>query len=351
MISEMNKIRVMVVDDSALMRKLISEILSKDSGIEVVNTAMDGLFALKKIPLARPDVITLDLDMPRMDGLAALRHIVNDYQLPVVLVSSLAAKGGDLTLQGLALGAVDFVTKPQDAISLHLHEIAQELIEKVKMASRVKVCKARRILPAEQLPPHRKQPRRDGLKKLVAIGISTGGPNAISYMLPMLPDDFPAGILIVQHMPEGFTEMFANRLNQVCGLEIKEARDGDNLMPGRVLIAPGNRHLKVARFNKGGIAVLSQGPPVNGHRPSADVLFDSASQEYGPDVIGVIMTGMGDDGARGIGRIKSAGGYTIAQDEDSCVVFGMPRAAIELGNTCEVVSLEKMPARLMRLLQ
>lgn len=341
-----------MVDDSALMRKLISEILSKDPGIEVVNTAMDGLFALRKIPLARPDVITLDLDMPRMDGLTALRYIVNEHHVPVVLVSSLTTAGGDLALQGLALGAVDFVTKPQDAISLHLHEAAHELIEKVKTASRVEVSKARRFSQAEgrKIPPHKKQPKRDGLKKVVAIGISTGGPNAISYMLPMLPEDFPAGIVIVQHMPEGFTGMFANRLNQLCRLDIKEARDGDQVMPGSVLIAPGNRHLKVARFNKGGIAVLSTGPPVNGHRPSADVLFDSASREFGPDVIGVIMTGMGDDGARGLGRIRSAGGYTIAQDEESCVVFGMPRAAVEMGSACEVVSLEDMPQRLLKLL-
>ncbi len=350
MSSSSHKIRVMVVDDSALMRKLISDILTKDPELEVVTTAMDGLFALKKIPQVRPDVITLDLDMPRMDGLTALRYIVHDYQIPVVLVSSLTTTGGNLTLQGLALGAVDFVTKPQDAISAHIHEIARELIWKVKIASRVSLKKVRRsamaAAPVKPVAPVMKRTPRGALKKVVAIGISTGGPNAISYMLPLLPEEFPAGILIVQHMPEGFTEMFANRLNQTCQLTVKEARDGDRLLPGTVLIAPGNKHLKVTRIHGQGVAVLSSSPPVNGHRPSADVLFDSVSQEFGPNVIGVIMTGMGEDGARGLGRIKAAGGYTLAQDEETCVVFGMPKVAMEMGNVNEVSSLDNLADRL-----
>ena len=189
------------------------------------------------------------------------------------------------------------------------------------------------------------------LKKVVAIGISTGGPNAISHFLPKLPADFAAGILIVQHMPEGFTEMFANRLNQVCNIRVKEAKEGDQLTAGTALIAPGNKHLKVARFGRDGVAVLSSSPPVNGHRPSVDVLFDSVSQEYGSDTIGVIMTGMGEDGARGLGRIKDSGGHTIAQDEESCVVYGMPKAAVERGHVQEVVSLDAMPDRLTALLK
>jgi len=350
----MDKIRVMVVDDSALMRKLISELLMKDPELEVVSTAMDGLFALKKIPLSRPDVITLDLDMPRMDGLTTLRYIVNDYRIPVVLVSSLTTAGGDMTLRGLALGAVDFVTKPRDAISAHIQDVAFELIQKVKTASRVALAKVpvptapdqpvavtvRKTVPAGKPP-----------RKIIAIGISTGGPNAISMFLPKLPAEIAAGILIVQHMPEGFTEMFANRLNQVCKIRVKEAKEGDQVTAGTALIAPGNRHLKVARIGAGAVAVLSSGPPVNGHRPSADVLFDSVSQEFGSDVIGLIMTGMGEDGARGLGRIKDSGGHTMAQDEESCVVYGMPKAAVAMGHVQEVLSLDSIPGRLTALLK
>lgn len=351
----MKKIRVMVVDDSALMRKLISEILTKDPELEVVNTAMDGLFALKKIPQSKPDVITLDLDMPRMDGLTALRYIVNDYQLPVVLVSSLTTDGGNLTFEGLALGAVDFVTKPKDAISVHMHEVARELIQKVKLASRTTVKKppaAEAAKPLEQqIHQRKKSSLRGPLKKIIAIGISTGGPNAISYFLPRLPEDIAAAILIVQHMPEGFTEMFAARLNQVCKIRVKEAKEGDQLVSGTAFIAPGNRHLKVAKVGMTGVAVLSASPPVNGHRPSVDVLFDSISQEYGSDTIGLLMTGMGEDGAHGLGRIKASGGYTMAQDEASCVVFGMPRAALDRGYVHEVVSLDAIPGRLTTLLK
>lgn len=350
----MDKIRVMVVDDSALMRKLISEILMKDPELDVVSTAMDGLFALQKIPLSRPDVVTLDLDMPRMDGLTALRYIVNDYHIPVVLVSSLTTKGGNLTLEGLALGAVDFVAKPSDAISVHIHETASELIRKVKMASRVSVRKMSNVKdgkPAPRPPAVRRAAAVRPLKKVVAIGISTGGPNAISNFLPKMPADFPAAILIVQHMPEGFTEMFANRLNQVCSLRVKEASEGDQVLPGAALIAPGNKHLKIARVGRGAVAVLSSSPPVNGHRPSVDVLFDSVSQEYGSDSIGVIMTGMGEDGARGLGRIKNSGGYTIAQDEESCIVYGMPKVAVEMGYAREIVSLDAIPDRLSAVLR
>jgi len=345
----------MVVDDSALMRKLISEILMKDPELEVVNTAMDGMFALKKIPLSRPDVITLDLDMPRMDGLTALRYIVNDYQIPVVLVSSLATDGGNLTFEGLALGAVDFVTKPKDAISVHIHEVARELVLKVKLASRTTVKKRSRLEAAEpvqqQICQSKKTSLRGPLKKIIAIGISTGGPNAISYLLPQLPEDIAAAILIVQHMPEGFTEMFATRLDQVCKIRVKEAKEGDPLVSGTAFIAPGNKHLKVAKIGMTGVAVISAGPPMNGHRPSVDVLFDSVSQEYGSATIGLLMTGMGEDGARGLGSIKASGGYTMAQDEASCVVFGMPKAALDRGHVHEVVSLDAIPKRLTALLK
>ncbi len=351
----MNKIRVMVVDDSALMRKLISEILMRDPEMEVVNTAMDGLFALKKISQTKPDVITLDLEMPRMDGLTALRYIVNDYRIPVVLVSSFTTQGGHLTLDALALGAVDFVTKPKNVLSSHFSEMAHELVQKVKTASRVSVKKLtdanKQVLPPSfSILPEKQVPVRYPAK-VIAIGISTGGPNAISFLLPQLPEDFPAAILIVQHMPEGFTQMFADRLNHICRVRVKESQDGDPLLPGTALIAPGDRHLKIAKVGMGYIAVHSESPPVNGHRPSVDVLFDSVSQECGSHAIGLIMTGMGEDGARGLGRIKSSGGYTMAQDEESCVVFGMPKAAIELGNVSEVVSLQSISNRLTSLVK
>ncbi len=351
----MDKIRVMVVDDSALMRKLISEILKKDPELEVVSTAMDGLYALNKIPRSRPDVITLDLDMPRMDGLTALRYIVHDYRIPVILVSSLTTKGGHVTLDGLALGAVDFVTKPKEAISVHIHEVAEELIQKVKAAGRAAISKIRiqEIKTPLPVPAPRIQKARNLrlLKTIVAIGISTGGPNAISTFLPRLPEDFPASILIVQHMPEGFTELFANRLDQICTIRVKEAHDGDQLEPGTAYIAPGNKHLKVAKVGNNGVAVLSSSPPVNGHRPSADVLFNSVSEVYGADCIGIIMTGMGEDGARGLGRIMASGGYTIAQNEETCVVYGMPKAAIEMGHVREIVSLDDIPDRLTTIVQ
>jgi two-component system, chemotaxis family, protein-glutamate methylesterase/glutaminase len=336
----MRKIRVLVVDDSALMRKMIPRILASDSGIEAVGTAMDGLFALKKIQELQPDVVTLDVNMPRMDGIETLRHIVLDFGTPVVIVSSLAQKGAELTLQALEIGAFDFVTKPQDAISVHIEEIGAELIMKVRAAHE---NPSARIRMAQAPPAVRRakvgHPATQPAERVLAIGISTGGPNALSRLLPRIPRDFPAGIVIVQHMPAGFTEMFATRLNASCELEVKEARDGDLVLPGRALIAPGNRHLKIKRLALGTIAVLSDAPPVSGHRPSADVLFRSVASEYGRFATGLIMTGMGIDGAEGIGQIRMAGGMTVAQDEESCVVFGMPKTAIERGHITKVVSL------------
>jgi len=341
-------IRVLVVDDSALMRKLIPAILARDPSIEVVGTAMDGAFALKKIEELKPDVVTLDLEMPRMDGMETLRLIMRRAPLPVILFSTHSKEGAYSTLKALALGAVDFIPKPVDASTGRLETIADLLIDKIKLANRVV---GRRLPPAvvsddSQRP---KKGTRSALppSRVIAIGISTGGPNALQYVLSQIPADFPSTILIVQHMPEGFTEMFARRLDECCALDVQEARSGDLLVAGRALICPGNRHMMVRRMPRGDMAILSDGVPVNGHRPSADVLFHSVAQEFALTAVGIIMTGMGEDGAEGIGAIKAAGGMTIAQSEDSCVVSGMPRAAILKGYVAKIVSLDALAGHLI----
>ncbi|HMD41376.1 MAG TPA: chemotaxis response regulator protein-glutamate methylesterase [Candidatus Acidoferrum sp.] len=335
------RIKVLVVDDSALMRKLIPSILARDPDIEVVGTAMDGAFALKKIEELHPDVVTLDLEMPRMDGMETLRLIMKRAPMPVVLFSTHSKEGAYATLKALALGAIEFVAKPENAAAGHLDSIAGQLIEKIKVAKRA----AGKKLPAAVVsddPPRGKKKDRAALppNRVIAIGISTGGPNALQYVLSQIPADFPACILIVQHMPEGFTEMFANRLDECCALDVSEAHSGDLLVAGRVLICPGNRHLMVRRMPRGDMAVLSDGPPVNGHRPSADVLFHAVAQQFGLTAVGLLMTGMGEDGAEGLGAIKDAGGMTIAQSEDTCVVSGMPRAAISKGYANKVIPLD-----------
>lgn len=339
--STSERIRVLVVDDSALMRKLIPAILARDSSIEVVGTAMDGAFALKKIEELQPDVVTLDLEMPRMDGMEMLRLIMKRAPLPIILFSTHSKEGGYATLKALALGAVDFLQKPKDAATGHLEEIADQLIAKIKVAKRAAKRKLPPVTVVEELSRVTKGARPTlPPRRIIAVGISTGGPNALQYMLSQIPSDFLSTIVVVQHMPEGFTEMFARRLDECCALEVHEARSGDLLIAGRVLICPGNRHIMVRRMPRGDMVVLSDGPPVNGHRPSADVLFHSVAQEFGLTAVGVLMTGMGEDGAEGLGAIKSAGGMTIAQSEESCVVSGMPRAAILKGYANKVIPLE-----------
>ena len=342
------RIRVLVVDDSALMRKLIPRILESDPLIEVVGTAMDGAFALKKIEELRPDVVTLDLEMPRMDGLETLRLITREHQVPVIVFSTYSREGAYSTFKALAYGAIDFVAKPTAAAAGHLEAIAGDLIQKIKVASRVQARKNKAQVSAEPPAVVKSEVRAPcAPNRIIAIGISTGGPNALQYLLSQLPADFPACLLVVQHMPAGFTEMFAKRLDECCALEISEARSGDLLLAGRVLICPGNRHMLARRMSRGDMAVLSDSPPVNGHRPSVDVLFHSVAQEFGPSAVGLLMTGMGDDGAEGLGAIKKASGATIAQSEESCVVGGMPRSAIEKGYAESVISLEGLGAHLL----
>ncbi|MGB8988946.1 MAG: chemotaxis response regulator protein-glutamate methylesterase [Candidatus Sulfotelmatobacter sp.] len=344
----MNKVRVLVVDDSALMRKLIPQMLESDQSIEVVGTAMDGNFCLKKIEELRPNVVTLDLQMPGMNGMDTLKEIMRRHPLPVIVVSSHSTDGASITFKALGLGAFDFVTKPQDA-SAHMAETARQLIAKIKAAADCKVVRpgtsgaavrVEKPVSAKSGPPP---------TKTVAIGISTGGPQALEFLLAQLPPDFPGTILVVQHMPSGFTEMFAKRLDELCALRVKEAQSGDVLQAGRVLVCPGSRHMTVKRLPMGDVVVLNDEPLVNGHRPSVDVLFHSLAQEFGRMSVAVLMTGMGDDGAQGLGEIKKAGGMTIAQSEESCVVFGMPKAAIERGYATRVVGLEVLASTLQAL--
>jgi two-component system chemotaxis response regulator CheB len=325
----MEKIKVLIVDDSAFARKMLTQMLSKDKEIEVVGTAMDGVFALNKIPKLKPDVVTLDISMPRMDGIEALQRIMEDFGLQVVIVSSHTKRDADLSIKALEMGAFDLVAKPEKALTDDLVKIKGELIEKIKAAGRSPLAHSR--IKKVKTEPVRKRKevitrKSTAAERVLAIGTSTGGPNALTYLLPNIPKDFPAAILIVQHM----------------------ANEGDLVMPGRALIAPGNRHLKVKSKSLGVIAVTSDSPAVSGHRPSADVLFRSVAQEYGKVATGLIMTGMGHDGSDGIGEIRKNGGVTVAQDEDSCVVFGMPKAAIEKKHIKCVISLEDMAPFLIK---
>jgi two-component system chemotaxis response regulator CheB len=334
-------VRVLVVDDSALMRKLIPKILERDNSIEVVGTAIDGNFALKKIEDLSPQVVTLDLEMPGLNGIDTLKEITRRWRLPVIVVSSHSTAGASITLKALALGAFDFVAKPQDVFA-RMPEVADQLIRKIHAAAQSAGVQSQ-FLPAEGLgeQPHKLQPVAP--THIIAIGVSTGGPNALQYVFSKLPADFPGSILVVQHMPEGFTDLFAKRLDACCQIRVKEAQSGDLLVAGRALIAPGNRHLKVKKLPLGNVAVLAEDPPVNGHRPSVDVLFHTVAAEFGSQATGVLMTGMGEDGAVGMGEIRAAGGSTVAQSQETCVVYGMPRAAIDRGYAMQVANLQDLP--------
>lgn len=345
--SDKKTIRVLVVDDSALMRKLISNILDKDPEIEVIATAIDGCFALAKVEQLKPDVVTLDVDMPRMDGLTALGEMVSRHRTPVVMLSSLTTRGAALTMQALEKGAVDFVCKPTG--TANLAEMANELISKVKAAARANMSLL--SAPASAAPAGKIAKaggQGTGSGRIIAIGASSGGPNALRYLLPRIPADIDAGIVIVQHMPESFTAMLAHWLNEICELSVKEAEPGDLALPGRVLIAPGSLHMKARKTPHGCEVLLEGGALVNGHRPSVDVLFHSVAEEFGAQATALILTGMGGDGATGLGEIKAAGGYTIAQDKDSSAVYGMPRVAIEKGYADKILPLAEMPLYLSR---
>ena len=328
----MNKIRVLVVDDMALVRDILAKGLSMDPEIEVVGTAADPYAARDKILALRPDVMTLDVEMPKMDGVEFLRRLMPQRPMPVVMVSSLTESGKRITLDALEAGAIDFVLKPKADIARGLNAMMIELRAKVKTASRANVAQLKRPGPATA-PSHPKPQHgalRESTDKVVAIGASTGGTEAIKEVLTGFPAD-TQGVVIVQHMPAGFTKMFAERLNSLCAMEVKEAEHGDRVMRGRVLIAPGGRHMELER--SGGVykVVVRDGPTVNGHCPSVEVLMRSVARHAGSNAVGVILTGMGGDGADGMKAMRDAGARTMAQDEMTCVVFGMPKVAWERG--------------------
>ena len=346
----MQKIKVLCVDDSALVRSLMTEIINSQPDMHVCATAPDPLVARELIKLHNPDVLTLDVEMPRMDGLDFLEKLMRLRPMPVVMVSSLTERGNEITLRALELGAVDFVTKPKVGIRDGMLDYAEKLADKVRAASRARVKQVSHVAQTQTHAAHKPAPHFNNplvsTEKLVIVGASTGGTEAIREVLVPLPPDAPA-VLIAQHMPPGFTKSFAQRLNGLCRITVKEAEHGERVLPGHAYIAPGHAHLVLARSGANYVAHLSDAPPVNRHRPSVDVLFRSAAQHAGKNAIGVILTGMGRDGAAGLLDMQNAGAYTLAQDEASCVVFGMPREAIALGAADEIASLPEMSRRVM----
>jgi two-component system chemotaxis response regulator CheB len=337
------KIKVLCVDDSALIRGLMTEIINEHDDMEVVAVAPDPLVARDLIKHHNPDVLTLDVEMPRMDGLDFLERLMRLRPMPVVMVSSLTQRGSEATLRALELGAVDFVAKPESGIRNGMLEYSDIIAQKIRAAAH---SHPRR--PAERRPPQRLHQPLVSSEKLVILGASTGGPEAIRAVLEPLPANSPA-ILIAQHMPPGFTNSFAQRLDRLCQVAVKEAEDGERVLPGHVYVAPGNHHLRLGRSGANYVAQIDQGPPVNRHRPSVDVLFHSAALAAGRNCIGVLLTGMGRDGAAGLLEMKAAGAATLAQDEATSLVFGMPREAIAIGGASEVLALEDMAPRMLQL--
>lgn len=365
-------VSVLVVDDSALMRNLVSKIIEASPGLAVADKAMNGIFALEKIPRCNPDVIVLDIEMPGMNGIDFLKERKRlGIEIPIVILSSVATEGAAVTMEALSLGASDFITKPSGSVSSDIHTVAGQLgrlllaygtqyqKKKGKTPPRYEfeaperffepapVLEERAAGKAKAAPPV--PLRAPGPCELIAIGISTGGPNALREVFGKIDPGLAQPVVVVQHMPPGFTEEFAKSLDRICPLDVKEAAEGDLVRPGRILIAPGDRHIEVEKRPLGAVIHVTETPPVNGHRPSADVLFASVAKNYGNRAMGVIMTGMGRDGARELGSIFREGGMTLGQDEASSVVYGMPKAAFEMGHVTQQVSLADMAATISRL--
>jgi len=346
----MAKIKVIVVDDSALVRSLLTEIINRQPDMACIGAASDPLVAREMIRELNPDVITLDIEMPRMDGLEFLSRLMRLRPMPVVMVSTLTEQGAEITLRALEMGAVDFVAKPRIGVSSGLNELAGDIVEKIRVAAKAHVRRLAAapggVTAAPAAAGHAAEPPRAPLprlstEKIICIGSSTGGTEAIREVLVPMPADAPA-IVITQHMPPGFTTSFANRLNTLCRIRVAEARDGERILPGHAYIAPGGRHLRIDRSGSNYVAVLEDTEPVNRHRPSVEVLFKSAARVLGPNALGIMLTGMGADGAAAMREMKDAGSYNYVQDEASCVVFGMPRMAIQHGAAHEVLPLNQI---------
>jgi two-component system chemotaxis response regulator CheB len=361
MINSPRDIKVIIVDDSAVVRQVMVQVLSRDPEIRIIAHAMDPIFAMEKMKKEWPDVILLDVEMPRMDGITFLRKIMAERPTPVIICSSLTEKGAETTMQALAAGAFAIFTKPSLGVKNYLVDASQDLVAAVRAAAGARVAK---MPPQAKIPPQAapRAPQKftaDAVlapgfeamavttERFTAIGTSTGGTQALEYVLSSLPRTCP-GLVVVQHMPEKFTAAFAQRLDRICEIEVREARSGDRVIPGRAIIAPGGQHLVVKRSGAQYVVEVVAAPPVNRHCPSVDVLFRSCAKYAGRNATGVIMTGMGDDGARGLLEMHQAGARTLAQDEESCVVFGMPKEAIKLGAADRVVPLSAIPELIAR---
>jgi len=354
----MSKIGVLVIDDSALIRKLLTELLNKDPEIEVLDSAADPYIAREKIKKLKPDVLTLDVEMPKMDGITFLSNLMRLRPMPVVMVSTMTEQGAEVTLEALELGAVDFVTKPKLNVVESMDDYAMEIREKVKIAAKAKVralTEHRNDKVEPKLSADAVLEKREGKKshlktteRIIAIGASTGGTEAIREVLERMPADSP-GIVVTQHIPVGFSLSFAQRMNSISAMTVCQAEDGQQVIPGHAYIAPGDKHLYIERSGARYYCRLSDGPAVNRHKPSVDVLFRSVAQNVGPNAIGVILTGMGDDGARGLMEMKDNGAITLAQDEKTSVVWGMPGEAVKLGAADTQLPLEKVAGKLITL--
>lgn len=355
----MSRIKVMIVDDSALVRQVVTRALVRDPSVEVIGTAQDPIFAMEKMKSAWPDVLVLDIEMPRMDGLTFLKKIMLERPTPVIICSSLAESGAQVSLEALAAGAVNIITKPKIDLKAFLEDSANDILNAVKAAARANLGALRRIIaPPSTMTtgrmaadsavalPHRGAQMFGTTDQLVAIGTSTGGTQALEAVLTRLPPVCP-GIVIVQHMPEKFTAMFAARLDGLCRIDVREARDGDRVRAGLALIAPGGRHMILRRSGAQYYVEIKDGPLVNRHKPSVDVLFRSVAQIAGRNALGIIMTGMGDDGARGLKEMRDNGADTIAEDESTCVVFGMPKEALRLDAASRSVPLDRIPQEII----
>lgn len=348
------KIKVLIVDDSAFMRKVLSDIINDSDVMEVAGTAKNGEDAIEKIKLYKPDVVTMDVEMPVMDGLTALKKIMADSPIPVVMLSSYTKEGADATVKALELGAIDFISKPSSIFKVNTEDIILEINQKLMVAAKVKFRSGmnRRIPKPVKTTAKPTRAHSNKIDKIVAIGTSTGGPRALQEVVPKLPGDLNASVIIVQHMPPKFTKSLAERLDGMSEFSVKEAEDREMLKPGYAYIAPGDYHLKLKQTGSNYQIILTKEPPVTGHRPSADAMFYSLADSGLCNIIGVIMTGMGSDGAKGLERIKhEINGFIIAQDEDSCVVYGMPKSAVKMGVVDKQCDLQQISNEIVKAME